>query len=157
MNARIAPRGITLLHLFVTNSIHMWEFVFTPLIPELKIITDFTGISALDLGKSATVQFLINNLCVNVKDVMSRHVIVTPRSTQLSQFDPRTHRAALLIRTKHGLASNEIQLPENLYAFRPDTIVDRGLKLTMDNIKVFSDPTSPWFLEFTQHRWNLSS
>ena len=152
VNARISPRGITLLHLFVTNSIHMWEFVFTPLISKLKIKTDFTGISALDLalhhGKNATVQFLMNNLCVSVKDVMSRHVIVMPRSTQLSQFDPRTHRAALLIRTKHGLASNEIQLPENLYAFRPDTIVDRGLKLTMDNVKVFSDPTSPWFLEF---------
>ena len=154
VNARIPPRGITLLHLLVINSIQMDNYVISLLIPKLRIVPDLSGITPLDLalhhGKHATAQFLLVNLCVSVKDVICWHSIVMSRSSQLSQFDPRIYRAILLLRTKHGLTNNEVQLPENLHAFRPDTIVDRGLKLTMDTVKVFSNQTSPWFLEFYQ-------
>ena len=103
------PKGITLLHLFVINSIKMEKnSIISLLMPELRIIPDLTGICALDLalhhGKNDIVQFLFNNSCVSVKDVVCRHAIVMPRRSQLSQFNPKTHRAILFLRTNHSIS-----------------------------------------------------
>ncbi|KAI6657375.1 hypothetical protein LOD99_123 [Oopsacas minuta] len=151
--ALIEPLGLTILHLLVIMSTpnHIATEIIRQL-PRLQIIPDSTGITSLALavhhGRTHLIQLMVDKLCLRVSDILCRYAITMPQYKQLPPFDAKNHRIILLTRVKHGVTSDSIYLPENIEPFKQENIIDRGLELTLNNVKAFSDLTSPWFIEF---------
>ena len=160
INAPIYPSGLTVLHLIILNYNFQgdivpgeWAYLMTR---HFQILPDASGVTPLALAmyyrRKHLLEFILDNVDLNVRDVLSRHSVIIPYLDQLIPFYEKHHRKALLLRIKHGLRPDSCRevdcLPENIVPFQNKNLVDDGLVLTLDNIKVYSTLKSPWFLDY---------